>query len=44
MSLERIPEMRATYGDDTMLLIGGALLSAGDSLLERTREFVAAAS
>ena len=44
MSLERIPEMRATYGDDSMLLIGGALLSAGDSLLERTREFVAAAS
>ena len=42
MSLERVPEMRATYGDDTMLLIGGGLLSAGDHLLERAREFVAA--
>lgn len=42
MSVERVPEMLATYGNDTMLLIGGALLSAGDRLLERSREFVTA--
>jgi ribulose-bisphosphate carboxylase large chain len=44
MSIERVPEMVASYGPDTMLLIGGALLSAKDRLLERTREFVAAAA
>jgi ribulose-bisphosphate carboxylase large chain len=26
MSLERIPDMRATYGRDVIYLIGGALL------------------
>ena len=40
MTVERVPEMRAGYGDDTMLLIGGGLLSAGDRLLERSRAFV----
>ena len=40
MSVERVPEMVADYGRDTMLLIGGGLLSAGDALLERSREFV----
>jgi ribulose-bisphosphate carboxylase large chain len=40
MSVERVPEMIADYGSDTMLLIGGALLSAGDALPERSREFV----
>ena len=40
MSVERVPEMVADYGSDTMLLIGGGLLSAGDALLERSREFV----
>ena len=42
MSVERVPEMRALYGDDTMLLIGGSLLAARDRLLERSQEFVAA--
>jgi ribulose-bisphosphate carboxylase large chain len=40
MSVERVPEMVADYGHDTMLLIGGGLLSAGDRLLEKSREFV----
>ena len=42
MALERVPEMRATYGDDTMLLIGGGLLSAGEQLPERARAFAQA--
>ena len=42
MTVERVAEMRASYGDDCMLLIGGALLAAGDALLDRAREFVAA--
>jgi ribulose-bisphosphate carboxylase large chain len=42
MTLERVPEMRSGYGDDTMLLIGGGLLSAGERLLERAREFASA--
>ena len=42
MSVERVPEMRADYGDDVMLLIGGGLLSAKEKLLERSRHFVAA--
>jgi ribulose-bisphosphate carboxylase large chain len=41
MTVERVDEMIASYGADTMLLIGGGLLSAGDKLLERSREFVA---
>jgi len=44
MSVERVPEMIAEYGSDTMLLIGGGLLTAGDALLERSREFVARVS
>jgi ribulose-bisphosphate carboxylase large chain len=40
MSLERVGEMREAYGPDAMFLIGGALLSAGEGLLERSREFV----
>jgi ribulose-bisphosphate carboxylase large chain len=40
MSVERVPEMVADYGSDTMLLIGGGLLTAGDGLLERSRDFV----
>ena len=39
MSVERVPEMIADYGTDTMLLIGGGLLAAGDALPERSREF-----
>ena len=40
MDVERVAEMTADYGEDTMLLIGGSLLSAGDRLLERSRDFV----
>jgi ribulose-bisphosphate carboxylase large chain len=40
MSVERVPEMVEDYGTDTMLLIGGGLLAAGDALPERSREFV----
>ncbi|MGH7683992.1 MAG: ribulose 1,5-bisphosphate carboxylase, partial [Vulcanimicrobiaceae bacterium] len=42
MPVERTGEMVAFYGEDTMLLIGGSLLSAGDALGERSRNFVAA--
>ena len=42
MTVDRVDEMLGFYGPDTMLLIGGALLSAGDQLEERSREFVAA--
>ncbi|MGH8597953.1 MAG: RuBisCO large subunit C-terminal-like domain-containing protein [Gammaproteobacteria bacterium] len=42
MSVERVPEMIVAYGLDTMLLIGGGLLSAGEQLPARCREFVAA--
>jgi len=42
MTVERVPEMVAGYGTDTMLLIGGDLLSARARLPERAREFVAA--
>ena len=42
MAVERVAQMRADYGSDTMLLIGGALLSAKGKLLERSRHFVAA--
>src|SRR5205823_12413001 len=42
MAVERVPEMRARFGDDVMLLIGGSLLMAGDQLFARCREFVAA--
>ena len=41
MSVARVPEMIADYGSDTMLLIGGGLLTAGDALADRSREFVA---
>lgn len=40
MNVERVPEMLADYGNDTMLLIGGGLLSAGELLLEKARDFV----
>ena len=42
MRVERVPEMRRTFGDDTMLLIGGDLLVAGGDLEARCRTFVAA--
>ncbi|MCX7601292.1 MAG: RuBisCO large subunit C-terminal-like domain-containing protein [Meiothermus sp.] len=40
MTVERVEEMVSLYGRDTMLLIGGNLLAAGDRLLERTQAFV----
>jgi ribulose-bisphosphate carboxylase large chain len=40
MSVERVPELLAFYGVDTMLLIGGSLYRAGPALLDRSREFV----
>ena len=40
LTLERVDEVVRFYGADTMLLMGGALLAAGDALAERTREFV----
>jgi ribulose-bisphosphate carboxylase large chain len=42
MTVERAAEMVEDYGVDTMLLVGGGLLSARERLLERAREFVAA--
>lgn len=42
MTVERVAEMKADYGNDSMLLIGGALLVARERLLERSREFVRA--
>lgn len=41
MSVERVDEMLGEFGADTMLLIGGNLLEAGDALAARAREFVA---
>ena len=41
MTVERVDEMIQGYGPDTMLLIGGGLLSAKDKLVDRAREFVA---
>lgn len=40
MSMERVEEMLSDYGTDTMLLIGGGLLTAREQLPQRTREFV----
>ena len=40
MTVDRVDEMVATYGKDTMLLIGGGLLTAREGLLEKAREFV----
>ncbi len=42
MSPARTAEMVSFYGSDVMLLIGGALLEARDSLAEATRAFVTA--
>ena len=42
MTVERVGEMLSFYGPDTMLLIGGALLSAGDELAAASRAFVTA--
>ncbi len=42
MSVERVPEMVANYGNEVMLLIGGGLLAAGDELPRASRDFVKA--
>ncbi len=42
MTVERVPGMREFYGDDTLFLIGGSLLLAGDALGQRCRDFVSA--
>jgi ribulose-bisphosphate carboxylase large chain len=42
MTVDRVDEMISGYGKDTMLLIGGGLLSARERLLERARDFVMA--
>lgn len=42
MTVDRVDELLSFYGPDCMLLIGGGLLAAGDQLLDRSREFVAA--
>jgi len=42
MSVERVPEIVREYGADTVLLIGGSLLIAGDQLAARSRAFVQA--
>ncbi|HTP27086.1 MAG TPA: RuBisCO large subunit C-terminal-like domain-containing protein [Anaeromyxobacteraceae bacterium] len=40
MSVDRVDEMIGAYGNDVMLLIGGALLAAGDQLPDHSRQFV----
>jgi ribulose-bisphosphate carboxylase large chain len=42
LAVERVAELLDVYGHDTMLLIGGSLLMAGDDLPARTRTFVRA--
>lgn len=42
MTRERVPELLDFYGPDVMLLIGGALLEAGEKLVAATADFVAA--
>lgn len=41
MTLARVPELLDFYGPDTILLIGGDLLSAGDRLVEVGQAFAA---
>jgi ribulose-bisphosphate carboxylase large chain len=42
MTLSRVAEMLDFYGTEVMLLIGGALLEAGEDLVEATASFTAA--
>jgi len=41
MSVDRVDEMLDDYGCDTMLLIGGNLLAAGDAMPQRAAQFAA---
>lgn len=43
MKLNRVDEMRQTFGDDTLFLIGGALLEHGPDLEEDAKAFVKSA-
>jgi len=43
MNLSRVDEMRKTFGDDTLFLIGGALLEQGPDLEEDARTFARSA-
>lgn len=43
MKLHRVQEMRNTFGDDSLFLIGGALLEAGPDLEEDARMFARSA-
>jgi ribulose-bisphosphate carboxylase large chain len=40
MSVARVQELLDVYGKDVILLVGGALLTAGSELAARSREFV----
>lgn len=42
MTVERVSELVAFYGNDVMLLVGGSLLLAGEAVSERTRAFTEA--
>ncbi|HTN98957.1 MAG TPA: RuBisCO large subunit C-terminal-like domain-containing protein [Nordella sp.] len=42
MTFERIPEMRAAYGDRVMYLVGGALIREKADLVEASKRLVAA--
>ena len=39
MTLDRLPEILKFYGQDTMILIGGGLLAAGDRLTQQAEAF-----
>ena len=41
MTVDRLAEILKFYGEDTMILIGGGLLAAGDRLTEHAASFVA---
>jgi ribulose-bisphosphate carboxylase large chain len=41
MTTDRVPELLDFYGANVMLLIGGALLEAGEQLVAATSAFVA---
>ena len=42
MSVERVPKLIEAFGPDTILLVGGSLLAAGDALPHRAHAFVEA--
>lgn len=42
MSLERVPELCASYGPDSVLLVGGALFGLSPDIADNTGRFIAA--